>query len=390
TGKAPQPATSLPLEDVEEAIREGPLLPRDALQPRRGEKLQEFGDVVAGYSFEHGGATYRYAVGRPKGFDATRPHAVLLDPGHGTGAKLDAKGKADFVPFFRRAASESGLDPCLVVRSEIVEQIGADGLKGEKPEDYVARVFDELFRDLATRYVIDPDRVYAAGLSQTGFWAWYLGRARADRFAGLVPMSSVTWQVDAHLSNFLSVPVYVLHGSEDRVCPAGQPRATCPAIARLGAPLLYREVAGAGHDGGVWGGLGDGLKWCAERPRERYPKRVSKSLQTKLDGWCYWLRVDELEREGDGRAGSAPTAGIDGELEGETVRLYSEGVRAVTLCLASEMVDLDRPVSVVWNGETVFQGKPERSLATMLELVREKVDWKATFEAALPLRAPGP
>ena len=52
------------------------------------------------------------------------------------------------------------------------------------------------------------------------------------------------------------------------------------------------------------------------------------------------------------------------------------------------MVNLDEPLAVVWNGKTVFKGKASRSLATMLELVYDKTDWKQTFEAALELKAP--
>jgi hypothetical protein len=52
------------------------------------------------------------------------------------------------------------------------------------------------------------------------------------------------------------------------------------------------------------------------------------------------------------------------------------------------MVNLDEPVTVTWNGRTVFEGKVERSLAMMLDLVYDKTDWKATFEAAIELKAP--
>jgi poly(3-hydroxybutyrate) depolymerase len=39
-----------------------------------------------------------------------------------------------------------------------------------------------------TRFAVDPDHVYVTGLSQTGYWAWFLGAFRADRFAGIAPM----------------------------------------------------------------------------------------------------------------------------------------------------------------------------------------------------------
>ena len=73
---------------------------------------------------------------------------------------------------------------------------------------------------------------------------------------------------------------------------------------------------------------------------------------------------------------------------GQTIRLYSDGVKRITLALASEMLDLDQPVVVIWNGKQVHAGKVERSLSTLLELVHDKVDWRQTFLAKLELKAP--
>jgi predicted esterase len=292
--------------------------------------------------------------------------------------------KGEGMTFFRNNADRGGGKDWLVVRTDIVEDIGA-GAKN-RPEDYGSKVFQEMFRDLATRYHIDPDRIYAGGLSQTGFWAWFLGRERPDRFAGLAPMAAITWGVDDYLGNYINLPVYVLHGEKDPKCEVVQPRATCPALARHGVPIVYHEVPGGTHGGGVFPLFWRALAHVGRFSRTRYPDRVSKSLQTTLDGWCYWVRVDKIEDEGQGRANQPPTAGIDAERDGQTIRLYSHGVQQVTLGLASEMVDLDQPVVVIWNGQQVHAGQVERSLATLLDFVHEKVDWRQTFEAKLELK----
>lgn len=174
--------------DIDKALLRGPWPDADPREPRGKEKLTRFGNVVVGYTFEVDGETYRYAVDIPRGYNRDEATPVLLDPGHGSGAKSDDKGKAGFLPFFRRNCDNAGGQDWLVVRSEIVERIGPDarGL----PEDAGNVIFQELIRDLASRFHIDPDRIYVAGLSQTGFWAWMLGRMRADRWAGVVPMSA--------------------------------------------------------------------------------------------------------------------------------------------------------------------------------------------------------
>jgi predicted esterase len=374
------------LEEIEAAVREGPLLSGGKPPARRvggkKEKITRVGKVFVGYSFEYDGEVYRYTVDVPAKYDPARASPVLLDPGHGSWKKMSDREKGEGMGFFRRNADKDWL----IVRTDIVEDIGAD--TKNKPEDFGSKVFQEMFRDLATRYHFDPDRVYAGGLSQTGFWTWFLGRERPDRYAGLAPMAAITWGVDNYLGNYINLPIYVLHGEKDPTCKVFQPRRTCPSLARHGVPIVYHEVPGGTHGGGVFPLFGQALAHVGRFTRERYPARLSKSLQTTLDGWCYWVRVRKIENNGQGRANLPPTAGIDAEREGQTIRLYSDGVKQVTLALASEMVDLDQPVIVIWNGKQMHAGKVERSLATLLDLVHHKVDWRQTFEAKLELKAP--
>jgi hypothetical protein len=201
-------------------------------------------------------------------------------------------------------------------------------------------------------------------------------------------MSAVTWQVDAYASNFLALPIGVLHGSDDPTCPVSQPRATVALLERLGAERVrYVEIAGAKHEYQVWGNEPPLLKELASRPRERYPKRLSFSVQTLLQPWCGPVRIDSLEKTGDGKAGTKPTGGVDVEIDGSTVRLFTSGVRALTLALSSDEIDLSKPVEVVWNGKRVHQGVLEKSAVALLETAGDTCDWSATREARIELKA---
>jgi dienelactone hydrolase len=378
-----------PLADAVAAIRKGPLYPAGPPKPRKvagkKEELTSFGNVVSGYAFEHGGAVYRYAVDVPRTYDPSAPTGLLVDPGHGKALGLPEAEKAGYLAMWRRFADQAGHAGWLVARTEIVEQVGGGGARGELPEDEVAQVFDAFFRDVFSRFHVDPDRVYASGLSQTGFWAWYLGTFRADRFAGIAPMSAVTFHVDRFAGNLLTLPVYVLHGDADPTCAVDQPRRTFALLRRIGVDVRYREIAGGGHGIDVWQNLPEGLEWLGGKARERRPKRVSKSLRNTSGPWCAWIRVDAVEEEGKGQAEDPPSAGVDAEVEGQTVRIHGDRVKALTLCLSGEMLDLGKPVTVVWNGKRVHEGVVEQSLATLLEIAGEKCDWSATYEAAIRL-----
>lgn len=372
------------------ALREGPLLPKGEPKPRgkgkNAEPFETFETVLTGLTFTVGKDTFGYAVDIPKGYDPTRPAPVLLDPGHGSGADDDQEGKAGFLEFYRRLAGEGGLDKALVVRTEIIEQIGADGLKGARPEDEVSAVFDAFFKDLCSRFAVDLDRVWVSGISQTGFWSWQLGLTRPDRFAGIAPMGAVSWSADNYLPNLSNLSIWVAHGDQDSTCKVEGPRSTTRALTELGARLLYKEVAGGRHDYSTWQFLGEGLQWLAERPRDPYPKKLVRNLQTLRQPWCYWIRVDELKREGTGAANQKPTAKLSAEIVDQEVRITSEGVEKLTVCLSRELVDLAKPVKLVCNGATKFERVLERDFVRAVELALEKCDWRGLFDVAVELK----
>lgn len=372
------------------ALREGPLLPKGDPKPRgkgkNAEPFEQFDTVTTGFTFTVDKDEFRYAVDVPKGYEPDEPAPVILDPGHGSGAKQDAKGKAGFLGYFRHRAESAGLSNALIVRTEIIEQIGTDGVKGARPEDEVSAVFDAFFSDLCSRFAVDLDRVWVTGLSQTGFWSWQLGVTRADRFAGIAPMGAVTWGTNGCLPNLANLSVYVLHGDADDVCPVAQPRKTTAELKELGGRVHYEEIAGGKHDYSTWQHLDAGLKWLAEQPRTAYPKKIARNFQTLAQPWCYWIRASTLSKTGPGEAGKPPTAKLGAEIVGQEVRITSEGVKAIELCLSSELVNLSEPVVVIWNGDKKLDRVLERDFAKAAEIALEKCDWRAVFEASVPLR----
>lgn len=380
------------LPSLMDTLRAGPKLADGDTKPRTvgkaKEKFERFDDVIAGFTFESGKDVYGYLVSVPKGYDASKPAPVVLDPGHGSGSGKSSKEKADFTPYFRRGADAAGLEDALVVRTEIIEQIGADGVKGERPEDEVAAVFDDFFRDLASRFAVDPDRIFVAGISQTGFWSWYLGRARPDRFAGIAPIAAVTWQVDRYLDCYANLPVYVVHGENDAVCKVAMPRKTTQLLKDLGFPVTYVEIAGGEHGGAVFGKLSEALTSLGKTPRDPWPKRVRRALLTTQAPHAYWLRVTKLAKEGDGKAGSPPVAQLDARIEGQTVTIESRGIAALELALASELLDIAAPIEVVWNTKSVRSGTTTASFADAVEIALAKADWRGAGPVRIALQAP--
>src|SRR5207248_1855522 len=116
-----------------------------------------------------------------------------------------------------------------------------------------------------------------------------------------------------------------------------QARAEKEALARAGVDVRYQEVPGGKHEYAVWSHLPEGLAWLAEKPRERFPKRVAKALRNTSEPWAHWLRVDALDAEGGPKAGEMPTASVAAEVvvdgDAQTIRVTSEHVKALTVCV---------------------------------------------------------
>jgi hypothetical protein len=154
----------------------------------------------------------------------------------------------------------------------------------------------------------------------------------------------------------------------------------------LGLPVKYLELDGAAHDVGTWSRLNEALAWLAEQPKVRAPKRVVKDLGTLENPWCYWVRVDDLAKESDGKANSAPTARVDAKIEGQRIDVTSDGVKSLSLWLSSELVDLGEQIEVVWNGKAAFSGLAEQRLTTAVQAALERCDWRFLPEARIELR----
>lgn len=102
----------------------------------------------------------------------------------------------------------------------------------------------------------DPKRLYLAGVSMGGFGAWHLAAEHPGKFAAVVSIcgGSPLTAGDRFAPIARKVgrtPVWVFHGSEDRVVPVSESRRMVEALKSLeGSRVRYSEYEGVGHN--VW------------------------------------------------------------------------------------------------------------------------------------------
>jgi dienelactone hydrolase len=79
---------------------------------------------------------------------------------------------------------------------------------------------------------------------------------------------------------------------------------------------------------------------------------------------------------------------VDLARTGNRVEARTTGVGAFTLLLSPDQFDLDRPLTVVVNGRTVFEGMVQKKIRTLLTWAARDNDRTLLFAAELPVAAP--
>jgi len=195
-----------------------------------------------------GGESYTYQVFVPAGLAGKRNVPVILFL-HGIGQR----GEGGFLPADGAAGG--------FVR-QYLEQIPAVALlpqcrKGKYWHDpeMERMVLAELVQT-ASQFSADPKRLYLAGVSVGGFGAWQLAAAHPGKFAALVSICGGSPLTGGDRFTPIArkvgrTPVWVFHGSGDRVVPVAESRRIVEALKSVGGSRVrYTEYEGAGHN--VW------------------------------------------------------------------------------------------------------------------------------------------
>jgi hypothetical protein len=71
--------------------------------------------------------------------------------------------------------------------------------------------------------------------------------------------------------------------------------------------------------------------------------------------------------------------------DGNTVRATTRGVAAFTLLLSPDVFDFTRPITVVADGRTVFEGRVQKSVETLLTWAAKDNDRTMLYGEALSI-----
>ena len=117
------------------------------------------------------------------------------------------------------------------------------------PESNELKAVIELIAELKTKYSIDANRIYAAGISMGGFATWDVIMRHNDIFAAAIPVCGGGDISKAELLK--DTPIFTFHAVNDTAVPVAGTRDTVNAIKNAGGTKIeYTEYPSGGHN--IW------------------------------------------------------------------------------------------------------------------------------------------
>jgi poly(3-hydroxybutyrate) depolymerase len=113
----------------------------------------------------------------------------------------------------------------------------------ELSEKDVMNVLDLVRKDFNT----DPDRTYLMGHSMGGGGTYHLGIKYPDQWAALAPIAPALFESIGELEKVRNVPVILLQGDADALCPVSRARQWAAEMKKLEMDYRYVEIAGGDH-----------------------------------------------------------------------------------------------------------------------------------------------
>jgi len=329
-----------------------------------------------------------YFIGVPAGYDPAKSWPLLIAL-HGGGSAMPAQGgqkqnvgdAKDIMQLFNPIGTGEG---CIVVAPQctFAQNSGADAWNNPIEEQAVFSII----KDVKKEYNIDANRIYLCGHSMGGWGAFYLGGRNTDFFAGVGPMSGTYCQMA--FVNFLHTPIYIIYGDQDPRAQSDLPktRGAAQKLKEYGCDYVYAELKGHGHGWGepVWvNETKTMVKWLVQHgKRNMYPKKVvylnpAVSYSNEgfggrtVKGYSFWVKIS------DDSQGSCQ---ITAEVKGNTIDVTTAGwVNKLYIYVSDNLVNMEKPITVVVDGMKYFDNKVDRSIDFLLEHLAETQDEGCVF-----------
>ena len=250
-------------------------------------------------------------------------------------------------------------------------------------QGHIDGMFARMIENLIVFEDVNPDRVYLMGYSAGGDGVYQLAPRMADRFAAAAMMAGHPNETSPlGLRNL----AFTLHmGGKDAAYKRNQIAEQWKqklSDLRKQDPEGYEHLVQIYPDKGHWMDRQDAsaIPWMARHKRNRYPKRVVWKQDDVKHKRFYWLATDAEEISG------RPLVTV--ERDGQQIAVKQSDIDRLTVRLCDEMLDLDQPVEISWQGEKLPSQNPKRTIATLAKTLKERGEQEGMFSAELEIANP--
>ena len=252
---------------------------------------------------------------------------------------------------------------------------------------HIDGLFDRLIETYIATRNVNPDKVYLMGYSAGGDGVYQLAPRMADRFAAAAMMAGHPNETKP--LGLRNLPFALLMGGDDA---AYKRNAIAHQWKQKLADLQADDPAGYAHEVKIYEGLGhwmqrkdaEILPWMASQIRDPWPTRIVWHQDDVTHDRFYWLALEPNE---DGSSSAKPRTTIEATVDTQTIRLTTpDHLSAIRLRLRDELINLDESITVVVNGERVFDGVVPRTQAAIDRSLAERLDPRSAATAELTVR----
>lgn len=253
-------------------------------------------------------------------------------------------------------------------------------------EGHIDGLFDRLIQDAVALQGVDPDRVYLMGYSAGGDGVYQLAPRMADRWAAAAMMAG--HPNEASPLNLRNLPFIIQVGADDS---AYNRNTVAAEWGKKLDELRAKDPEGYEHEVYLRAGMGHWMKkedamalpWMLQYLRSRWPTRVVWRQDDVTHDRLYWLaQKHEAVEQGTVLAVSRKEQVFTVET--------AEGVTEFSILLSDDLADLDLPITVMYQGKPLFEGKVTRTFADLARTLEDRGDPSFIYPAHVDITIPAP
>jgi predicted esterase len=249
-------------------------------------------------------------------------------------------------------------------------------------EAHMDALFDRLIEDAVALMDVNPDRVYLMGYSAGGDGVYQVAPRMADRFAAAAMMAG--HPNDASPLNLRNLPFTIHCGGNDSAFKRNQvAKEWGEKLDALHAadPEGYEHLTVIHEGMPHWMNRTDAVAvdWMLAHTRNPAPKTVTWRQDDVTEPRLYWLALppDQLK----------PGVEVRASIRDQTITIDAPAISSVTLLLSDALLDLDQPVTVIFNSTTSVYDRPARTIANLAAALAGRADPRLLCSARITVNS---